>query len=100
MSLFAKKRVIHDDAMAKERDLKIEVTVRVLGVEQYETKVVTDIAVQQSLISTSDSKDKDLLEEIENVLAGVVSATEEKIRTSRYLSDGQRTKSKEVDPGF
>ena len=100
MSLFSKKRVIHDDAMAKERDLKIEVSVKLVGMEDYSPKTITEVVIAQTLISTSDTKDKDILEEIENVLAGVVSATEEKISTSRYLSDGQRGKSKEVDPGF
>lgn len=89
MSLFSKKkRAISDEAMAKESDLKIEVTVRVLTNEQYSAKTVADVNIQKSLVSTTDTKGKDLLAEIESVLGGAMGAIEEGVDVSRYLSEG------------
>lgn len=89
MSLFSKKkRAISDEAMAKESDLKIEVTVKVLTSEQYSIKTVADVNIQKSLISTTDTKGKDLLAEIESVLGGALESVEESVDVSRYLSEG------------
>ena len=89
MSLFSKKRrAISDEAMAKEQDLKIEVTIKVTTNEQYGQKTVADVNIQKSLVSTTDTKGKDLLAEVESVLGGALEAIEEGVDVSRYLSEG------------
>ena len=95
MSLFSKKRrAISDEAMAKEQDMKIEVTIKVTANEQYVQKTVADVNIQKSLISTTDTKGKELLAEVESVLGGAMEAIEESVQTSRYLSEGYHAEKK------
>ena len=98
MSIFSKKKkVISDDAKSSERDMNVEVVIRVRTDEQYSNKTVAEVKVEKSMLSTTDTKSKDIIDEIEQVVSGAISETEAQVENSRWLSEGYHAAQRKED---
>lgn len=90
MSIFSKgEREITADAKSTDRGLKLSLKIGVTREGAYGSdSTVAEITLDKSLVSSSDTRIKEILKEIEGVLSDVYDDAENQMKRSRNLSDG------------